>query len=738
MTLAIREYAAPRRPQRLPDSHPHLRQGPARYPFSSSVGRFGREPTRSTGPTSAADLLALQRTVGNSAVGGLVERSSLALGWSPRTGTPFARSPVGDLQRQADGPPPTGSKFPCPVPPKDNDPRCIADEARLTAAFWTERGGAQLIADGGRLHEAFHNSPPLKEKRKEPEPEAAVELFKAALKEAPTPANVTPKLIKEGVKGWDKSTHDRVFQFQENNGIQPGGFEAGRKTLLALDGHLRALTPKKPTAVTAECGQGDNAGIAVVHGDGFPPGFVELLLANAPSQFAKVDANKHFDANVGLGGRTGKQDITVKDSTGQSRTVEVDCKGATPPTPSGTNPELEATLNRLDFAIHHLILRQRDGVQALQSDLRSIDPKKPGPGRQAFVFGLNMVLSFSYGLAEFGLRNHFKKNYDGELSTADPLSRDVFDNGFDKMYDQGFQAGSEKVVDFVANLVFDNPKDESTRRQAKANDFAQAQLGLVTGAGFEMADDFEKTTKPALRRATGPVPVKGSEKDVGPNTLGDPRQTRALLLLKSMERLVQSAFQEHYDAAMGAWASTLAGEQVKTTADPSKLTERLVPDPDDPGRMKLVAVSGRTVTDLKGAADKEDIPGVLEVVLGTTQESPIHFIHPDSPLRIESARISGMSAEARRKLTQQHKTIAGMPLPVVARDNGKFALDDNSDEEPVQVEAQVQVGINEAGTPFNLSKNAEGHRWLRIKGGLQRMVDTVKALRIPRVEEGGK
>src|SRR5262245_1241884 len=669
-----------RQSKRLPGSTPCLRPDQTKYVLPSSFGGQVGEAVLAFGAMSAANVLRLQRSVGNAAVGRLLKRAPLVPGYRPsaaafrernETVRPFNRgdsaaaatmneprtnasappleSPAGALQRQADGPQPAGSRFVCPQPPKDS--RCIADEVRLTAAFWSEQGGTALIADGGRLHDALHNSPPLREAGNEPD--EVVKLFKKALNRAPVPTGVTPIRVDERVGGWDPDTHKRVFQFQQNNGIQPGGFEAGRKTLLALDGHLRT-GPSKPT-LNAECGQGDNVGVVLVHGDGFPPGFVELSLVNALSQFAKVDAKQHFDASVGLGARTGTQFITVKDSAGQSQTVEIDCRGAGPPAPSGTNPELEATLDRLDFAIHNLILRQRDGVQALQADLRSLDPKQPGPGRQAFMFGLNMILSFSYGLAEFGLRNTFKKNYDENLRESDPLSRDVFDNGFDKTYDQAFQAGSQKLVDFVANLVFDDPKDESTRRQAKANDFAQAQLDMVTGAGFKMADDFEATTKPALRRATGPVSVKGSEKDLVPNTFRDSRQTRALLLLKSMERLVQGAFQEHYDAALGAWASTLAGDRLKTTGDPSKLTERLEPDPNDPSQMRLVAARGRIVTDLGGAADQRNVPGVLEVVLGALNESAIHFVHPDSPLRIESARISGLSAEVRRKLIQQHK-----------------------------------------------------------------------------------
>src|SRR5262249_16091861 len=43
---------------------------------------------------------------------------------------------------------------------------------------------------------------------------------------------------------WGQETSSAVAEFQRANGIPAGGFEAGRKTMLALDVRLRAAPPK--------------------------------------------------------------------------------------------------------------------------------------------------------------------------------------------------------------------------------------------------------------------------------------------------------------------------------------------------------------------------------------------------------------------------------------------------------------------------------------------------------------
>jgi hypothetical protein len=146
----------------------------------------------------AADVLALQRTVGNAAVARLVRQR---------------QSDAALLQRA----PEDGKQVKL-------DPRAIFDELHLQADFW----GSDKDA-GSRLDTAFHNNRPLTAA----DNGALVGKFQNAL------LTVGEQLPVSGAdQNWGGETSRAVASFQSKNGIQPGGFEAGRKTLLALDAHL--------------------------------------------------------------------------------------------------------------------------------------------------------------------------------------------------------------------------------------------------------------------------------------------------------------------------------------------------------------------------------------------------------------------------------------------------------------------------------------------------------------------
>ncbi|HVW83636.1 MAG TPA: peptidoglycan-binding domain-containing protein, partial [Bryobacteraceae bacterium] len=162
----------------------------ARYPVRTA----SRIPNRSV--MAAGDCLFLQRRVGNRVVRSLIS----------------AANP--ELRLAA----------------------AIDDDLHLHAPIFTSSD------QFARLDNAFHNRPTLTAADNGP----AVRVFQEALVAAGErlPKSTKPDGQLDGI--WGNEMTAVVARFQAANGIEPGGFEAGRKTLLALDTHLKSVQPKPP------------------------------------------------------------------------------------------------------------------------------------------------------------------------------------------------------------------------------------------------------------------------------------------------------------------------------------------------------------------------------------------------------------------------------------------------------------------------------------------------------------
>ena len=147
-----------------------------------------------------ADLLSLQRTIGNSSLRRLLQ--------SPN-GVPVQRAAA------------------------------INDNLHLQASLFTTSDQFQ------RLDAAFHNKPSLTAADNGP----AVKVLQQALVASghPMPRSIGADGELDGK--WGNETSTTVQKFQSENGIEPGGFEAGRKTLMALDAHLQAVQPAPPKPI---------------------------------------------------------------------------------------------------------------------------------------------------------------------------------------------------------------------------------------------------------------------------------------------------------------------------------------------------------------------------------------------------------------------------------------------------------------------------------------------------------
>lgn len=184
---------------------------------------FASALSRTRGSTLVGLMMGLQRQAGNRAVESLVAASSTS---------------TASMQRAAP----------------------IDDDRHL---------GAPLLSSHPRLDQAFHNNPPLGP-TDAPEDIAA---FQAALAQVIGPLPGSFNAATQTFDGrWGRETVAAVRRYQADRGIPPGGGEAGRRTLGALDADLRGGVKPIPKPI---------------HVDPYEPGEREFS-ASSPGKFEKT------------------------------------------------------------------------------------------------------------------------------------------------------------------------------------------------------------------------------------------------------------------------------------------------------------------------------------------------------------------------------------------------------------------------------------------------------------------
>jgi len=195
--------------------------GPVRSVTSSAVHKpnhlksllfSGDAEHRGGRPLQVEAVLQMRKTQGNRAVQRLLQRQ-------PQTPNQGPASPAATQG--------------CTTLPPAKDPRAIFDNLCLLSRELKEH-------PPGRLNDAFHNNPPLTAK----DNGAVVQTLQQALLDT---GEALPKFGADG--NWGDETTKAVISFQSKNGIPPGGWEAGRRTLLALDRLLGGSGPTPPHPV---------------------------------------------------------------------------------------------------------------------------------------------------------------------------------------------------------------------------------------------------------------------------------------------------------------------------------------------------------------------------------------------------------------------------------------------------------------------------------------------------------
>ena len=312
-------------------------------------------------------LLKLQRSHGNRHLQRVVELARRGNG-QPRSSaqptviqrqeagpdTEQQEAPVG--QGPAKGPsPPTGG---CTTKPPAKDPRTIFDNLCLLSTD---------LKDDPRLNDAFHNNPPLTAKDNgDPVRKMQGALIKVG--------EVLPKFKADGK--WGDETNRAVFSFQSKNRIPPGGFEAGRKTFLALDAHLQQQ-PGPPSTqdakLSAACGK-DAAGnaIVVVNGSGFPPGPVDLLVDNTPGNSALAGPDKTFVGAVPANLKDGSHTVLAKSgAVSKAAAFSTPCSPSIQPTPT-TDPLVTPPENFLSWRSSSLCTKRSATLRKTLSKICSL------------------------------------------------------------------------------------------------------------------------------------------------------------------------------------------------------------------------------------------------------------------------------------------------------------------------------------------------------------------------------
>jgi hypothetical protein len=553
----------------------------------------------------------------------------------------------------------------------------------LKAPFWSAQADFPIVEFV--FDDAFHNDPPLEESTFAGGFSVPAALLARALNAVDNVSNPqAPKLDEQA--GWDKQMHNRVFGFQSDNGIPPGGFEAGRKTLLALDAHLQAAPPgpgpkpnpnPQPTGaatLTASCSNGS----ASVHGEGFAAGVPVTLTVDADTSPANeaVPTTKPdntggvatFDATIDLSKRNPGSHAIVATSLGSTVAAQVDCSGGqTPPTP---DPNL-VTQNELLVLTKYEFLHEteRDALEDATRDLKGhLDPTPvPWGVIVAQVVG-EAAIQFVYGGFEQVVRSAVKGLFPSQ--TGNPDAATLVDNANDK--------ASDFLEDFGKDGLAQAIKEENQ---------------APTKAVDEQVESFRRVQQASLRKGYLKVQTDWINQVRDDPATANITPDEVQGLGTALDQVSQKLYDLRYNNFLEAWDSYISRQKLG-------------------GRTETLQVNGGptkefSLTNLSQVAGKDpkDVPGVLLVGLrsggGKDLPDPVQEGEGFAGVRIDQGdiHIFGMSETTRAHLAAGHPQFNQLNMPVVFRG-----------ETPTG--GRVDIGRNTDGGIVDAGSDDDGRAWL--------------------------
>jgi hypothetical protein len=570
------------------------------------------------------------------------------------------------VQRQPGGDGDAGLHI-CSQPPRDR--RCIRDGLHLEAGFW----GADA-APSSRLDDAFHNDAPLT--RADNGPGGPVAKFQAAL------IQVGEDLGPLGADGdWGGKTSGAVASFQSKNGIQPGGFEAGRKTLLALDSHLTTVAPPQNRVPVlhlspecgAEAGQAQDGAPSTqtiqVEGDDFTAGAAVVIQFDDVAEFhAQPDDRGHFARTIEVsqpadGAHTvGAFDFAAGQTERATAAFNVPCP-VNPSDPTQLNPALELVLDQIPIAIERVMFNRLTGLTDLERDLEN-DPEKQG---NLGTVGLALVKFAAERAIEFVFNAHLSRvlaQITKDLGVSSPdLVKDPSLSAQDVFSElQNIALDAEKNFYKVADLPIGTTDPEAIKKEVRA--YVDGERTAVLQGTESAQQKFVTTEKPRLR----------SMKTTPKSATDDPRVTAAKAYLDAVEQIQDTAAKDQYDKSVEQWSVSKARAQFGTTKNEF----------------------GQPVgTDLTGVGESPlfgQQPGLFKIKVHAGSPADLT---PD-PVRIA---VTGLTEQVRGRMTKDDTPLSALGARAILVIDGSGL--------------HVLVSKNEAGEVFVNSTSDDAKKWLR-------------------------
>jgi hypothetical protein len=474
---------------------------------------------------------------------------------------------------------------------------------------------------------------------------------------------------------------------QRREGIDPIGQEATRPEREPEETTAETAPTTTAPVPTAPAAQSDPAAptvgnplVGLTRGDGLNVGTferrprVKLLQQKLNEKMlAGLNADGMFGPKTGqvlkefqLSIRTNPQETVDPDTADALMDVK---KNEKPPDELPASQELEDLMDSIWLQYQIMLKNQNDALNRLEKDLQ--EQEKPTNLvaellKTAGVKALDLIL--------FGQSDTLRAFIKEAISAAEDLTQDEKDtitgSGVDPLFDAAKTPAEDKLKSVVDDLMAVETPPLDT--------FIESQRAAITEASDAAQNTFLLETKPALRKPAGskPEPVP-----IGETPAGDRRLVRARKFKKAVSDQKTGAFDKQYNESLSKWATTQAQSKVGTT--PGKLFPE------------------QTGTDM--SKGEEGVPGVLELKVDGNK--------PNQPVKIEGAKIVGMSKVVRNRL--KNKTVGEADLPVLAK--GKV----NEGFLGIKLfNASIKIAQNELDDTFEAGSSDGGKQWLQEKAAI--------------------
>ena len=556
----------------------------------------------------------------------------------------------------------------CAVINSGADPRFISDDLCLLS---------DDLAGDEALNNAFHNNPPLTPKNNTPgDPAGPVGKLQQGLLDAGE--DLGPKGVDSN---WGGATTRAVASFQGKNGIQPGGFEAGRKTLLALDSYLQQHPKPKPppppqqqAVLNDPCqqvsGQTATQGTVTVTGAGFPAETtVDLLLDSAKVGALLADKDGNVNGPVAV---TASGSHVVEATAGAAhaaRQFTMPC-GA-PPTPDPAVTQSERLV--LD-EYQYMYETQRDATEDAVKDLLPLDKRKLPLYREIATRVTKASLQFGYGAINQLILGEIFRD-----TSQDPDWPAIGAAAQGKANDSFF----DEVTDAVKDAFKDQDNEPNALLTEHLEVYRRGQL-----ASLRLLN-FNNQQKWIPKMQSDPITAKIRPEDV--TALGD-----------AIEKQEDNIYQAWYQIVIGGWTAQLSQTQLGVGT-------AYVEDPEHPkDKEKEIQISVSELWRVEGK-EPSDVPGVLIIAIVANDNGQLEADKKlsdaaDVPFVMQMVDIGdihiwGLGEQARKHIVDHAPKIRELKIPTVLRG------------EPAHG-GRVDIGQDEAGRIVDGGSDDKGRRWL--------------------------